>query len=106
MIRTREELLETFKTVVGEDEANDNVLTLLEDLTDTINDLESKATGTINVKETEEYNKVVNVFDSAKTHEELNNMLLDIFDSMGFNKPWQGDFDEHMSNKNGTLRFE
>ena len=57
-------------------------------------------------KETEEYNKVVNVFDSAKTYEELNKMLLDIFDSMGLNKPWQGNFDEHMSNKNGTLRFE
>lgn len=62
MIRTREELLETFKTVVGEDEANDNVLTLLEDLTDTINDLESKATGTINVKETEEYKELENTW--------------------------------------------
>lgn len=57
-------------------------------------------------KETEEYNKIVNVFDSAKTDKELNNMLLDIFDRMGFDKPWQGDFNEHMSNKNGTLRFE
>ena len=57
-------------------------------------------------KETEEYNKVINTFDSAKTYEELNTMLLDIFDRMGYNKPWRGDFDEHMSNKNGTLRFE
>ena len=57
-------------------------------------------------KETEEYNKVVNVFNSAKTYEELNIMLLDTFDRMGYNKPWQGNFDEHMSNKNGTLRFE
>ena len=57
-------------------------------------------------KETQEYNKVVNVFDSAKTYEELNIMLLDIFNKMGYNKPWQGSFDEHMSNKSGTLRFE
>lgn len=57
-------------------------------------------------KETEEYNKVINLFDSTKTYEELNNILLDIFYSMGLNKPWQGNFDEHMSNKNGTLRFE
>lgn len=57
-------------------------------------------------KETEEYNKVVNVFNSAKTYEELNTMLLDIFDRMGYSKPWQSDFDKHMSNKDGTLRFE
>lgn len=57
-------------------------------------------------KETEEYNKVVDIFNSAENYKELNIMLLDTFDRMGYNKPWQGDFDEHMSNKNGTLRFE
>lgn len=54
-------------------------------------------------KETEEYNKVINTSDSAKTYEELNAMLLDIFDRMGYNKPWQGDFDEHMSNKKRNI---
>lgn len=57
-------------------------------------------------KETEEYNKTIAVFASAKTDEELNAMLIDTFDRLGFNKPWQGDFNEHMSNKNATLVFE
>ena len=57
-------------------------------------------------KETEEYNKVMTIFTTAKTDKELNVMLLDTFDRMGFNKPWKGDFNEHMSNKNATLVFE
>ena len=57
-------------------------------------------------KETEEYNKVIASFDQATNNEELNKMLLDIFDRMGYNKPWQGDFNKHMSNKNATLVFE
>lgn len=57
MIKSKEDLLNTFKTVVGED-ASDEVLTLLEDMTDTISDLESKANGKINVKETAEYKEL------------------------------------------------
>lgn len=57
-------------------------------------------------QETEEYNHLVELFGSAGTNEELNVMLLETFDRMGFNKPWQGDFDEHMSNKNATLIFQ
>lgn len=57
-------------------------------------------------KETEEYNLIVELFYKTSTNEELNVMLLDAFDRMGFNKPWQGDFEEHMSNKNATLTFE
>lgn len=57
-------------------------------------------------KETEEYNQIVAIFKKDSTNEELNVMLLETFDRMGFNKPWQGDFDEHMSNNNATLVFE
>jgi hypothetical protein len=57
-------------------------------------------------KETEEYNQIVDIFKKESTNEELNVILLETFDRMGFNKPWQGDFDEHMSNKNATLVFE
>lgn len=57
-------------------------------------------------KETEEYNLTVELFYKTSTNEELNVMLLETFDRMGFNKPWQGDFEEHMSNKNATLTFE
>lgn len=55
MIRTREEIMDSLRSVLGEDNDNDETLSLLEDVTDTITDLESKATGTINVKETPEY---------------------------------------------------
>ncbi len=58
------------------------------------------------IKETEEYNKVSAVFTSAKSDKELNVMLLETFDRMGFNRPWEGDFNDHMSNKNATLVFE
>ncbi|MBU3193092.1 hypothetical protein [Clostridium algidicarnis] len=57
-------------------------------------------------KETEEYNHTVELFYKISTKEELNVMLLNTFDRMGFNKPWQGNFEEHMSNKNATLTFE
>ena len=57
-------------------------------------------------KETEEYNQIMNSFHHTGNNEELNQMLLETFDRMGFNKPWQGDFDEHMSNKNATLIFK
>lgn len=57
-------------------------------------------------KETEEYNYVLTLFEKNMSSEQLNGELIKVFDKMGFTKPWQGDFDEHMSNKNGTLVFE
>lgn len=57
-------------------------------------------------RETEEYNKIIASFAKATNNEELNEILLETFDRMGYNKPWQGDFDKHMSNKNATLFFE
>lgn len=57
-------------------------------------------------RETEEYNKMISSFVQTTNNEELNKMLLETFDRMGYNKPWQGDFDEHMSNKNAALIFE
>ncbi len=57
-------------------------------------------------KETEEYNYIVDLFKRTNTNEELNVMLLETFDRMGFHKPWQGGFDEHMSDKNATLVFK
>lgn len=57
-------------------------------------------------KETEEYNNIIVALKEVSNEKELNVMLLETFDRMGYNKPWQGDFDEHMSNKNATLTFE
>lgn len=57
-------------------------------------------------KETEEYNRVMSIFTTAKTSEELNVMLLDTYEKLRINKPWEGSFDEHMSDKNASLVFE
>ncbi len=56
-------------------------------------------------KETEEYNKMTDMLQSVKTEKDLHEMLLDTYERMGIEKPWQGDFNEHMSNKNATLIF-
>lgn len=56
-------------------------------------------------KETEAYNDLVSGFCYVKTDQELNIMLLNVYERMGIQKPWEGDFDEHMANKNGTLVF-
>jgi len=57
-------------------------------------------------KETIEYNQIMELFTTAKTGKELNKVLLDTFDRLEIEKPWKGDFNEHMSNKNATLVFE
>lgn len=57
-------------------------------------------------KETEEYNEILKVFTTAKTDKELNQILLNTFDRLGIQKPWKGDFDEFMSNRNNTLIFD
>lgn len=57
-------------------------------------------------RETEEYNRLMAEFTAAKTDMELNKVLLDAFDRLTVRKPWEGDFNEHMSNQNATLTFE
>ena len=57
-------------------------------------------------EETRKYNELVMSLDSAKSDKDLNRLLLNMYDEYGISKPWQGDFNEYMSNKNGTLRFE
>lgn len=57
-------------------------------------------------RETENFNNIIALFEQATNSEELNQMLLKTFDRMNYNKPWQGRFDEHMSNKKATLVFD
>ena len=57
-------------------------------------------------RETEEYNKLTAGFKEDYTVDGLNVYLNDMFEKMGWNKPWQGDFGEHMSNKKARLVFE
>lgn len=57
-------------------------------------------------RETEEYNKLIVGFEEDYTVEDFNAYLNNMFKKMGWNKPWQGNFGEHMSNKNAKLVFE
>lgn len=57
-------------------------------------------------KETEEYNEMITFFTMAKTDKELNQILLDTFEKLGLKKPWEGDFNKFMSNRNNTLIFD
>lgn len=57
-------------------------------------------------RETAAYNQVVNLVINAKSSEELNGILLTVFENCEISKPWKGDFYEHMSNKNATLVFK
>ena len=58
MVRSRDEILNALRSVLGEENVDDNALSLLDDVTDTINDLETKASGSINVKDTPEYKEL------------------------------------------------
>lgn len=57
-------------------------------------------------KEIQEFEKVVTIFVQADSERELNNLLIEKFEELGIKKPWDGDFNEHMSNKQGKLVFE
>ena len=57
-------------------------------------------------KETSKFEKVITVFVKAESEKELNRLLLEEFEKLGIKKPWEGDFNEHMSNKHGKLVFE
>lgn len=57
-------------------------------------------------REIQEFEKVVTIFTRANSERELNNLLIEKFEEMGIKKPWEGDFNEHMSNKQGKLVFE
>lgn len=57
-------------------------------------------------QETEAYNHMIALFSETTTESELTIILNSTFEQMGIDKPWVGDFDEHMANKNGTLVFK
>lgn len=54
----------------------------------------------------QEYRAMTAVFDAAYTEEELKVRLSEMMGQMGVRKPWQGEFEEHMANKNKALIFE
>lgn len=42
---------------------------------------------------------------STTTEPELNRLLITAYSELGIDKPWMGNFDDHMSNKHATLHF-
>lgn len=57
-------------------------------------------------REAEKYKMVIGVFGLAKSEQDLNIMLLNTYEEIGINKPWNGDFNEFMSDRNNKLVFK
>lgn len=57
-------------------------------------------------EETEKYNQIVEICTKDMTEEQLRVTLLTVYEENDLEKPWKGDFEEHMSNRNGTLVFK
>lgn len=56
-------------------------------------------------KEMTECKEMISVLAYAKTERELNDLLMDRFAAWGLAKPWEEDFDVHMSNPNQKLIY-
>lgn len=57
-------------------------------------------------EEIEKYNQIVEICTKDMTEEQLRVTLLTVYEENDLEKPWKGDFEEHMSNRNGTLVFK
>ena len=56
--------------------------------------------------ESSQYYSLVNKMNSINSEVELNKYLSDVFQNMNWNKPWEGEFEEHMLDKNAKFIFE
>lgn len=57
-------------------------------------------------RESEKYKKFANNLSKIDTEEELNAELNGIYEELCLAKPWNGSFENHMKNKEASLRFE
>lgn len=57
-------------------------------------------------EETKKYIQYIDDVNIAKTEKDLNEILLNFFSDINLRKPWNSDFDNHMSDKKETLIFE
>ena len=57
-------------------------------------------------EETEKYNTAIGIFSLAKSERDLNTMLMNIYEEIGISMPWQGEFNEFMSDSDNHLVFE
>lgn len=56
-------------------------------------------------EETEQFNKLAFKINNARSEEELSNVLLAAHRSLNIQLPWQGDFNDFMSNRSNRLVF-
>lgn len=56
-------------------------------------------------KETMEFSSVAKQLENAESEQEINNILKDAYKQLHIKLPWEGDFDEFMSDKNNRLVF-
>lgn len=57
-------------------------------------------------KENEKYTALLAELSTIKTEEQLNKLLCDTYERLGYRKPWEGDFDAFMADKTNKLVFE
>ena len=57
-------------------------------------------------EETKVYDNFMKGLLYATTEKDISSLLLNTFDEVGISKPWTGDFNEFMSDRNNRLRFE
>lgn len=57
-------------------------------------------------EECEKYNTLVAGLRVVTTEGELNRLLCDTYEKLGYRKPWEGDFDTFMADKSNRLVFE
>ena len=57
-------------------------------------------------EQTKPYLTAAEKLSAASSPDELNRILLQITSELKLELPWEGDFNEHMSNKNGILKFK
>lgn len=57
-------------------------------------------------EECEKYNTLVAGLSVVTTEGGLNRLLCDTYETLGYKKPWEGDFDTFMADKNNRLVFE
>lgn len=58
------------------------------------------------IEETSQYNKMVAMLEGAETEEELNVILRNEYKVLGFELPYNGDFDDFMKDNNSVLEFK
>ena len=57
-------------------------------------------------EQTAPYIAAAEKLSAASDPDELNQVLIDLTSKLKLELPWEGDFSEHMSNKDGILRFK